>query len=134
MSTAPDGYDRSGLGWLVFAGTVLGLAGLMRIIDAMWAFRYKGALPENLEGGVLGSNLTTYAWTWLVVGIVLVVASTLVLVQSQFARWVGFVAAAIGGVSAATWLPYYPVWSLTYVVLAVLVFYALVRYGGPLTD
>jgi hypothetical protein len=129
-----DPYDRRGLGWLVFAGTVLGLAGFMRIIDAIWAFSYKGALPENLEDGVLGSDLKTYAWTWLIVGIILVVASSLVLMQSQIARWVGFVAAAIGGISAATWMPYYPVWSLTYVLLAVLVFYALVRYAGPLPD
>jgi hypothetical protein len=36
----------------------------------------------------------------------------------------------VGGVSAITWMPYYPVWSLTYVALAVLVFYALARYGS----
>jgi len=139
MSTVPsdraaavDPYDRTGVGWLVFAGTLLGLAGFMRIIDAIWAFSYKAALPENLEDGVLGSDLKTYAWMWLIVGIILIVASTLVLAQSQIARWVGFAAAAIGGLSAMTWMPYYPVWSLTYVILAVLVFYALIRYAGPL--
>jgi hypothetical protein len=30
-----------------------------------------------------------------------------------------------------TWMPYYPIWSLLYVGIAVLVFYALARYGGP---
>jgi len=122
--------DRRGGGWLFFAGTVLGLAGVMRIIDAIWAFGYKGALPDGLKNGVLGSNLHTYAWTWLVVGVVLIISSFLLLVGSQFARWVGFFAAAIGGISAMTWMPYYPIWSLTYVVIAVLVFYALARYGG----
>ena len=29
-----------------------------------------------------------------------------------------------------TWMPYYPIWSLTYVAIAVLVFYTLARYGG----
>jgi hypothetical protein len=53
-----------------------------------------------------------------------------VLARSQFARWTGLIAAMVGGVSAVTWMPYYPVWSLTYVGLAVLVFYALARYGG----
>ena len=128
--TEIDPNTQPGYGWLFFAGTVLGLAGVMRIIDAIWAFRYNGALPENLKDGVLGSNLTTYAWTWLVVGIVLIVSSGLLLVRSQFARWVGFAAATIGGISAMTWMPYYPVWSLTYVGLAVLVFYALARHGG----
>jgi len=33
-------------------------------------------------------------------------------------------------VSAVAWMPYYPVWSLVYIVIAVLVFHALSRYGG----
>ena len=37
---------------------------------------------------------------------------------------------AIGGLTAMTWMPYYPVWSLTYVAMAVLVFYALAAHGG----
>jgi hypothetical protein len=121
--------DR-GYGWLFFAGTVLGLAGLMRIIDAIWAFSYNGALPERLEDGVLGDSLTTYAWLWLVVGAVLILSSFLVLTRSQFARWVGFIAATIGSLSAMVWMPYYPIWSLTYVGIMVLTFYALARYAG----
>ena len=128
MDGNPDA--DAGFGWLVFAGTILGLAGIMRIIDAIWAFRYKGALPDNLQDGILGSNLKNYAWTWLIVGIILVVSSGLLLVRSQIARWVGYVAAALGGITAITWMPYYPVWSLTYIGLAVIVFYALIRYGG----
>ncbi len=122
--------EPQGSGWLFFAGTVLGLAGIMRIIDSFWAFGYKGALPENLKDGLLGSNLKHYGWLWLAVGIILLVSSGLILVGSQFARWVGFIAATIGAVTAMTWMPYYPVWSLVYVAIAVLVFYALARYGG----
>jgi hypothetical protein len=123
-------YGSDHEGWLFFAGTILGLAGLMRIIDSIWAFRYDGALPDDLKDGLVGSNLNNYAWLWLVVGLVLLVASFLVLSRSQLARWVGLFAAAIGGLSAMTWMPYYPIWSLVYVTLAVLVFYALAAHGG----
>jgi len=116
--------------WIIFAATVLGLAGVMRVLDAIWAFGFKGSLPENLEDGILGSNIKTYAWTWLVVGVILLVSSVLLLGHSQIARWVGFVAAAVVGLTAMAWMPYYPVWSLMYVTGAVLVFYALVRHGG----
>jgi hypothetical protein len=119
-----------GAGWLYFAGTILGLAGLMRIFDSFWAFRYKGALPDGLRDGVLGSNLKHYAWLWLIVGIILVISSFLILVRSQFARWVGFIAATIGAVSAMAWMPYYPIWSMTYVGIMVFTFYALARYAG----
>jgi hypothetical protein len=123
-------YEEPGSGWLFFAGTVLGLAGLMRIVDSLWAFRYNGALPDGLKDGVLGDNLTTYAWVWLVVGALLITSSFLILIRSQFARWVGFIAATVGAISAMTWMPYYPIWSLTYVGIAVLTFYALARHGG----
>ncbi|MFI5040526.1 MAG: hypothetical protein ACHQNA_01535 [Acidimicrobiales bacterium] len=134
-SVTPDTVEvyedtEKGFGWMFFAGTILGLAGFMRMLDAFWAFGYHGALPESLKDGVLGSSLHTYGWTWLIVGVILIVSSFLVLVRSQFARWVGLIAAAIGGLSAMTWMPYYPVWSLTYVGMAVLVFYALAAHGG----
>lgn len=122
--------EERGGGWLFFAGTVLGLAGIMRIIDAIWAFTYKGALPDNLKDGVLGSNLKHYGWAWLIVGAILIVSSFLVIVRSQLARWIGMIAAGIAAISAITWMPYYPVWSLTYVGLAVLALYGLARYGG----
>src|ERR1044072_5192003 len=81
-------------GWLLFAGTVLGLAGLMRVFDALWAFGYNGALPDRLQDTLLGDDLTTSAWLWLLVGVLLIASSFLLLYRSQFARWVGFVAAA----------------------------------------
>jgi hypothetical protein len=124
------GGEERGSGWLFFAGTVLGLAGLMRVVDAFWAFAYSGELPARLQDGLLGSNLDNYAWTWLVVGLVLIVASLLLMVRSQFARWIGYIAAAVGALSAMTWMPYYPVWAMTYVLIALLVFYALAQHGG----
>jgi hypothetical protein len=130
--TAPsDGsYGQRGAGWLLFAGSVLGLAGVMRILDSIWAFRYNGALPAGLQDGLLGSELNNYAWLWLGVGIVLLLASFAVMARSQVARWIGLFAAAVLGVTAILWMPYYPVWSLAYITLAVLVFYGLAVYGG----
>ena len=122
--------DEPVSGWMFFAGTVLGLAGLMRLLDSIWAFHNKNSLPESLKGGLLGDNLTTYAWVWLFVAVLLIVPSWLLLSRSQFARWVGFVAAAVGALTAMTWMPYYPIWSLTYIGLSVLTFYALAAHGG----
>ena len=122
--------DRRGEGWLVFAAVVLGVAGIMRIFDAIWAFRYHGVLPENFEAAIFGHSLKTYGWIYLVVAAVLIVSAVLVLSGSQVARWVGVVAGAIGAISAIWWMPYYPIWSLTYIAIGALVIYALVVYGG----
>jgi hypothetical protein len=122
--------DRRGGGWVVFAAIVLGVAGVMRFFDAIWAFSYHGVLPENLEGAIFGHSLKTYGWVYLVVAVVLLLCGFLVLTGSQFGRWVGIAAGAIGCISAIWWMPYYPIWSLTYIVIGALVIYALAAYGG----
>jgi len=117
-------------GWLVFASVVLGIAGVMRIFDAIWAFRYHGSVPQNLEDAIFGRSLNTYGWVYVAVAAVLILCAMFVLQGSQIARWVGVVAGAIGAISASWWLPYYPVWSLVYIGLGALVVYALVAHGG----
>ena len=122
--------DRRGGGWVVFAAIVLGVAGVMRFFDAIWAFSYHGVLPENLQGAIFGHSLKTYGWVYLVVAVVLLLCGFLVLTGSQAGRWVGIAAGAIGCISAIWWMPYYPIWSLTYIFIGALVIYALAAYGG----
>ena len=49
-------------GWVAFAAIALTVGGIMRIFDAIWAFRYNGALPGNLEDAIFGHSLNTYGW------------------------------------------------------------------------
>jgi hypothetical protein len=122
--------DNDGKGWLVFAAVVLGVAGIMRIFDGIWAFRYKGAVPEHLQNALLGTTLKNYGWLWLIVGIVLILCALGVMTRSQLSRWIGVFAGAVIAISAIWWMPYYPIWSLTYIGIGVLVIYALFAHGG----
>ncbi|HXY46110.1 MAG TPA: hypothetical protein VEH29_18130 [Acidimicrobiales bacterium] len=111
------------------------IAGIMRVIDAIWAFRYSGALPNNLQDAILGHNLKTYGWMFLIVGVILLCAGILVLGPSnrpsaEISRWIGIVAAGLGSISAIFLMPYYPVWSLIYIALAVMVIYGLSAHFG----
>ncbi len=121
--------NERGNGWTIFAGIALLVAGVMRIFDSIWAFRYHGVLPSNLEAAIFGHTLKTYAWVYLAVGIILILAGFGVMVQSQVSRWIGIFAAAILGISAIWWMPYYPIWSLTYIGICFFVIYALAAYG-----
>ena len=117
-------------GWLIFSAIVLIVAGVMRIFDAIWAFRYNGPVPNNLQQAVFGHSLTTYGWVWLIVGIILIVAGFVVLsptpsITVDIARWFGIVASAIAAITAITWMPYYPVWAFIYIAIAVVVIYGL---------
>ncbi len=58
----------------------------MRFVDAFWAFRYDGALPDEFDGALLGTNLSTYGWAYLVVGEILILASLAIFTGSRLAR------------------------------------------------
>jgi hypothetical protein len=49
---------------------------------------------------------------------------------AEISRWIGVIVAAIGAITAAAWLPYYPVWLLIYVGVAGAVIYGLVAHFG----
>jgi hypothetical protein len=122
-------------GWLTFSAVVLIIAGIMRVIDAIWAFGYHGAIPDNLQNALLGHSLKTYGWIWLIIGVVLIVAGALVLGPSdrpgaEISRWIGIIAASLAAITAIFVMPYYPVWSLIYIAIAIMVIYGLsARYG-----
>ncbi len=44
-------------GWLTFSAVVLIMAGIMRVIDAIWAFGYHGTIPGNFQARCLGTAL-----------------------------------------------------------------------------
>lgn len=122
--------EEQGSGWLLFAAIVLMVAGIMRVFDAIWAWRYDGVLPDEFQEALFGNDLNTYGWVWFIVGIVLIAAGAVVTQRAQWARWVGVVAGAVLAISAVWWLPIYPVWSLVYVAIGIFVIYGLVAYGG----
>lgn len=122
--------EERGSGWMGFAAFMLMVAGIMRIIDGIWALRYDGPVAGGLQDGLVGEKLDNYGWFWILVGIMLLLAGIAVLQRSQLARWIGIVAGAIAAISALAWMPYYPVWSLIYVGFGVAVIYGLSVYGN----
>jgi hypothetical protein len=122
--------EETGQGWLLFAAIVLGVAGIMRVFDAIWAFRYHGVLPQNFEDAIFGHSLRTYGWVYLAVAVVLILCAFGVMARSQVSRWIGIFAGAVLAISAIWWMPFYPVWSLTYIFVGVLVIYGLAAHGG----
>ena len=118
--------------WLTFAGVLLIITGIMRIIDSIWAFSYNGTLVDKLHGALLGHSLTTYAVIWLIVGITSVVTGYMVTrpgsLSAEISRRAGMAVAGFNALLAMTWMPYYPVWALLYIAIGIIVIYALVVY------
>jgi hypothetical protein len=123
-------YEESekGLGWLFFAGTMIGLAGLFSTIDGIVALSKSSFYVADAR--YVFSDLRTWGWIVMAVGVVEIFASIAVLGRAQWARWFGIVVASLGALAQFAFMQSYPFWSLTVLTACGLAIYGLVVYGG----
>jgi hypothetical protein len=126
---APSRRGR-GTGWIVFAGTVMILAGGNMAINGIWALRANSQVEKSFGDTLLfsSSNLDTWGWIYLIVGSVVVVAGIAVFFRAAFGIWVGVIAALAQAFFAFFWIfsPYWPA-ALVILALDLLVIYALIN-------
>ena len=120
--------EERGYGWLVFAASMLGVAGIFCLIDGVMALSKSKFYTANAV--YVFSDLRTWGWIVLAVGALAVVAAMGTLSGSQFSRWFGMVAAGLNAVAQFMFIQAYPWWSLVVFACDVLVIYALAVYGG----
>jgi hypothetical protein len=128
--TRDDAYEfeEKGFGWLLFAATMLGLAGILSLFDGIAALSKASFYAANAH--YVFSDLRTWGWIMLAVGALLIVAAMGVFSGSGFARWFGILAAALNLIAHFGAIQSYPFWSLIVITLDILVIYALAVYGG----
>jgi hypothetical protein len=117
---------RAGGGWIGFAGVMLILAGLLDIVNGLWALDHKDEVGANL---LYSSNLEGWGWFYLIVGIVLIVTGFFVFQRAPWAVTLGVIVAILGAVTNMFWIFQYPLASIVLVIINVMVLYALVVYG-----
>ena len=112
-------------GWWLFAGIVLGIAGILNIIYGIGAID-DATFFVNDAKYILG-NLHTWGWVTLIIGVVQLIAAFSLWSGGGFGRWIGIFAAAASAIAALLSIPAYPFWSLCLFALAVIVLYQLAR-------
>ncbi|MER8037466.1 DUF7144 family membrane protein [Streptomyces hydrogenans] len=73
-------------------------------------------------------NLTAWGWIHIVVGLVLVVAGMGVVSNQTWGRGAGVAAAGISLITQFIFIPYYPAWAITVMVLDLAIIFALTRF------
>jgi hypothetical protein len=123
-----EGYSGTRRDWVEWAAVMLGLVGIFNVIDGIVALSKSKFYVSGAK--YVFSDLRTWGWIVLALGIVEILAALYVVRGSELARWVGVAAAAINGIGQLLFLPAYPLWSLAAFTIDTLVIYALVVYGG----
>jgi hypothetical protein len=123
-----DSYDVAGSGWLTFAATLLGLAGTFNIIEGIVGLSKSKFFTANAT--YVFSDLRTWSWILLILGILQVVAAFTLFGGSELARWFGIGTASLNAIGQLMAAPAYPLWSLTMFSIDIVIIYALAVYAG----
>ena len=131
MSTVrpSDEYvSPAGAGWLLFAGIMLMVVATLNIIYGIAAIGDSKFFIADQK--YILSNLNTWGWITLILGIIQVLAALSIWAGNQFGRWFGIAGATLSAIGALLSSPAYPFWSLAIFTLDILVIYGLAAYGG----
>jgi hypothetical protein len=118
-------------GWWVFAGILLFISGTLNVIYGIAAISDSKFFTENAT--YILSNLNTWGWVTLIVGLLQLVAAFSLFSGGGFGRWVGIFAASASAIAALMSIPAYPFWSLSIFALSVIVLHSLATSGTART-
>ena len=133
QESIPPPVPSRGTNWIVFSAVTLVMAGLLNLVDGLWALDASNApaITDEVEELLWYSDsLELWGWIYTILGAVLVLVGFGLLSRNQLARWIGVGAAAISMTVNMMWVFVYPVPALIHFVLATTVLYALIVYGG----
>ncbi len=125
----PSGWAQ---GFIVFAGVMMILAGFFQAFAGLVGI-FQDEFYVKTPNYALQFDATTWGWIHLLIGLVVLFAGFAVLSGQTWGRVVGIILAVLSAASNFAFIPYYPFWSLTIIVLDVFVIWALAAHGRDIT-
>ena len=125
MAAKPSGWA---VGWIMFAAIMMLLIGFFHVIAGLVAIVDDNFYVATKEY-IFQFDRTTWGWIHLIFGIVVFLAGLSLFKGAIWARTVGVILGVISAVVGFAWLPWYPIWGILIVVIAVSVIWALTIHG-----
>ena len=121
---------RRGEGYwmVVFAASLLGVAGTFNVIDGIAAVARSHVFIANAHY-VIG-DLRAWGWVALILGALQFLAMLGVLAGNQAARWFGVAVIGLNAIAQMFFISAYPFWSLMIVAVDVVALWGLCAYGS----
>lgn len=122
------GRTGEGFWMIVFASTLLAIAGFFNLIDGIAAIAKSSVYVANARY-VMG-DLRAWGWVVLILGALQLVAALGVMMGNQIARWFAVAVIGLNLISQMFFLPGYPFWSLMIIAVDVVALWGLCAYGS----
>lgn len=120
-----------GMGRAAFVAILLLIAGTLNVIYGIGAIADANFFTSSGTHYVF-SDLNTWGWITMLLGIVQLVGGLSLLAGGAFGRMIGLVAASLGAIGALLAVGgAYPFWALGIFAICVICIHGLVVYGEP---
>src|ERR1700761_5641105 len=135
LRRSPERKDRSqmddtrGGSAIVLAGTFLILGGVLNVIYGIAAISNSKFFLNETK--YIFSDLKTWGWIVLIIGILELFAAFSLLSGKTFGRWIGLIVGSLNAISALLSIPAYPLWSIAIFALSLWIIYGLAGYWEP---
>jgi hypothetical protein len=129
------GYDqRTGwTGWIIFAGVMMILGGSLNLFyGIVAAVNDEWVVFTNRANVYL--DVSEWGWVHIILGAIVLLAGIGVFSGNILARAVGVVVAGISLIANFFFIPVYPLWAITVIVIDVLVIWALTAHGREMRE
>jgi hypothetical protein len=120
--------SEAGVGWVVFAGIMISIAGVLNVIWGIAAISNSKFFAH--ETTYILSGLNTWGWIVLIIGVIELFAAFSIWAGGEFGRWFGILAAGLNSIAALMSISAYPFWGLALFGIDILIIYGLAAYGG----
>lgn len=129
MARATNDQGPTGwTGWIGFAGVMMIIGGLLNAFYGLVAVvNDEWVVWTNRSAMYL--DMTQWGWVHIILGLVIVLAGFGVFTGNVLARTLGVVIAAISLMANFFFIPAYPIWAITVIVIDLLVIWALTVHG-----
>ena len=121
-------------GWTVFAGSFDLLIGCFNVIWGLMALFRPRTITVTSQGVVI-LDIRAWGWAYIVLGVLMVVASIGLFTLHGWGRWLSIGFAGLNALIQIAYFPAYPLWSLLLILLNMVVIYELAaHWNQPLTE
>jgi hypothetical protein len=137
----PTGYDqpasydqRTGwTGWITFAGVMMILAGSLNLFyGIIAAVNDEWVVFTNRANVYL--DVSEWGWVHIIVGAVVLISGLGLFSGNILARTIAVVVASISLVVNFFFIPVYPLWAITVIVIDLLVIWAVTAHGREMRE
>lgn len=135
MASTAGSRQPSGaaVGWIFFASTMMVLIGIFHIFAGIGGIA-KDDIYVKTPNYLLEFDVTTWGWIHLLGGLIVLFAAFGLYSGAVWARTVGVIMAIVSAFIGFAWIPYYPIWGIIFVAIAMTVIWALTAHGRDIVD